>query len=68
MKIWTTVNCSIQKDWSYDLFMNFLKHQSFSCMDCQWGDRKLSDFIKKIFICVRKMNESLTGLEQHESE
>jgi len=27
--------------------------------------RKLSDFIKNILICVPKMNEGLTGLEQH---
>jgi len=31
-------------------------------------DRKLSDFIKNIFIYVPKMNESLTGLERHECE
>jgi len=30
---------------------------------CQWKDRKLSDLIKNIFICVLKMNNSLTGLE-----
>ncbi len=30
--------------------------------------RKLSDFIKNILICVLKMNEGLTGLEQHEGE
>jgi len=27
---------------------------------------QLSDLIKNIFICVPKMNESLTGLEQHQ--
>jgi len=27
-----------------------------------------SDLIEKIFICVLKMNESLTGLERHEGE
>jgi len=27
-----------------------------------------SDFIKKILICVLKMNESITGLERHEGE
>jgi len=32
---------------------------------CQWRDRKLSDLPKKIFICVPKMNESLTGLGRH---
>ncbi len=30
------------------------------------GSRKLSDLIKNILICVTKMNEGLTGLEQHE--
>jgi len=41
---------------------------SGGCVDCQWRDRKLSDFIKKVFICVPKINESLTVLEQHEGE
>jgi len=27
-----------------------------------------SDFIKNILICVPKMNEGLTGVEQHEDE
>jgi len=44
--------------------MNFLKHQIGGC-SCQWRDRNLSDFIKKIFICGLKMNKSLTGLERH---
>jgi len=35
---------------------------------CQWRDRKLSDLIKKIFICVLKMNKSIAGLEQIEGE
>ncbi len=30
--------------------------------------RKLSDFIKNILICALKMNDGLTGLEQHEGE
>ncbi len=30
--------------------------------------RELSDSIKNILICVPKMNEGLTGLEQHEGE
>ncbi len=29
---------------------------------------KLSDFIKNILICVLKMDEGLTALEQHEGE
>jgi len=32
------------------------------------GNRKLSDFIKNVFICDLKMNEGLTGLEQQEVE
>jgi len=35
---------------------------------CQWRDRNLSDSIKKILICVLKMDKCLTGLKQHESE
>ncbi len=31
-------------------------------------DQKLSDFIKNILMRVAKMNEGLTGLEQHEDE
>ncbi|CAM4735514.1 unnamed protein product [Leuciscus chuanchicus] len=34
----------------------------------QWRDRNLSDFIKKIFICVLKINKSLIGLERHEGD
>jgi len=49
-------------DQFYNLFMIFLKRQSGS-----W-DRNLSDFIKKIFICVPKMVKSLTGLGRHEGE
>ncbi len=30
--------------------------------------RKLSECIKNILICVPKMNEGLTGLEQHQGE
>jgi len=33
-----------------------------------YGGTENSDFIKKIFICVPKMNESLMGLERHEGE
>jgi len=34
----------------------------------QWRGRNLSDYIKKIFICVLNMNKNLMGLEQHEGE
>jgi len=33
IEIWT--NHSIQVDTFYKLFMNFLKHQIGSCLDCQ---------------------------------
>ncbi len=35
---------------------------------CLCRVRELLDFIKNILICVLKMNEGLTGLEQHEGE
>jgi len=41
------------------MFMDVLKHGSCVAV---W-DRKLSDFIKMIFVCVLKMNES-----SHEGE
>jgi len=47
--------------------MNFLKRHSGSCVAVN-GGTEISDSIKKIFICVPKMNKSLTGLEQHEDE
>jgi len=31
-------------------------------------DEQISNFIKKIFICVEKINKSLTGLDRHESD
>jgi len=63
---------SLQKIWTkpflfhiYGLVLRslkFLKLQSGSWVvySCQWRDRKLSDFIKKIFICVPK-NERKFG-------
>jgi len=36
-------------------------YELFDASKCQ-KDRKLSDFINKIFICGSKMNESLTDL------
>jgi len=41
--------------------MHMLNGQSGSCI-CQWRDRNLSDFIKKIFICALKMNENVLRL------
>jgi len=52
-------------DYFNDVFTTFLGLESGRC---QWRDRKLSDFIKKIFIGVLKMNKSLTGLEWHDGE
>ncbi len=37
-------------------------------MWCVWRVKKLSDLVKNILICVLKMNEGLTVLEQHEGE
>jgi len=37
-------------------------------LEAHGGVIQLSDLIKEILICVPKMNESLTGLEQHEDE
>jgi len=55
-------------DYFNDVFTTFLGLESGSCVDCLWRDRKLSDLIKDIFICVLKMNERLTGLQRHEGE
>ena len=53
-------------DYINDLFNNFFAPASFIPLEAYGGVRQLSDFIKNILICVPKMNESLTGLEQHE--
>jgi len=45
-------------DYFNDVF-TILGLESGSCVGFQWSDRKLSDFIKKIFIFVPKMNECL---------
>ncbi len=55
-------------DLFYNVFMNLLKLQSFACINFQWRDRNLSGFVKNAIICVSKLNESLMGLEQHESD
>jgi len=44
----------------------FLRHESGSCIDVNGGTESLKISLKKIFICVPKMNESFTGLERHE--
>jgi len=55
------LNRSNHVDYFYDLFIYLLKYQSFSNVGCQWMDRNLSDFIKKIL-------RDLTQLEQHKCE
>jgi len=55
-------------DYLHYVFTAFPGLESGSCVGCQWRDRKLSDFIKKIFICVPKMKESLKVLKRHEGE
>ncbi len=51
-------------DYIYNVFMNFLKHKSLGGMDFQWRDRNPSGFINISSI----VNQSLIGLESHESE
>ncbi len=53
-------------DYFTNVLAKFLGLKTF-LLRC-WRFRKLSDFIKKILICVLKMNEGLTGLERHEGE
>ncbi len=52
----------------YDVFMNFLKLESFGWMDFQWRDRNHSVFYKNISVCVSKMNQSQSSLKQQEGE
>ena len=49
-------------------FNTFSGPASYSVLEAYGGVRQLSDLIKNILICVPKMNEFLTGLEQHEGE
>ncbi len=42
-------------DYIYDVFMNFLKLESFGWMDFQWRDRNRSGFYKNILICVNQV-------------
>jgi len=41
-------------DYFYDVFTTFLWLESGSCVSCRWSERKLSDLMGKIFICVQK--------------
>ena len=51
-----------------DLFNNFSGPASYNALEAYGGGIQLSDLIKNILICVPKMNEGHTGLEQHEGE
>ncbi len=51
-----------------DVLTTFLGLGAFQLRCCLCRVRKLSDFIKNIFICVPEMSEGLTGVEQHEGE
>ncbi len=55
-------------DYFYNLLATFLSFDRVRILDVFGRVRKLSEFIKNILIYVRKMNEGLTGLEQHEGE
>ena len=55
-------------DYINDLFNDFSGPASFGHIAAYGGVTHSSDFIKNILICVPKMNEGLTGLEQHEGE
>jgi len=48
------------------VFSSFLGIASVNCLAANAGFTEPSDFMKNISICVPKMNEGLTGVEQHE--
>jgi len=50
-------------DYFNDVFTTFLGPENGIAIGCNWRDRKFSNFMKKIFICVPKMNECLMGLK-----
>ncbi len=54
-------------DYFNNVLTTFLGLEHGSYVTVYEGSRLL-DFIKNILICVPKMNEGLTGLEQHEDE
>ena len=55
-------------DYINDVFNTFSGPASYNVLEAYGGVRQLSDLIKNNLICVPKMNEGLTGLEQHEGE
>jgi len=55
-------------DYFNDIFTTFMDLESGTWVGSLWRDRKLSDLIKNILICVLKMNEDLTDVERHEGK
>ncbi len=55
-------------DYFVDRLGNFLFLDRGTSPAVYERDREHSDFIKNILICVLKMNEGLTRLEQHKGE
>lgn len=55
-------------DYFIDLLATFLDVDRVDCIAVYGMFRGLSGCIKNILICVPKINEGLTGLEQHEGE
>ena len=55
-------------DYINDVFNTFSGPASYNALEAYGGLIQLSDLIKNILICVPKMNEGLTRLEQHEGE
>ncbi len=55
-------------DYFTDLLATFLDVDRVNSIAVYGRVRQLSECIKNILICVPKMNEGLTGLEQHEGE
>ncbi len=53
-------------DFLMNSFMNFLELISFSYLDFNLGTETLSGFIKNIFLCVSKINQSFVVIEEDE--
>ncbi len=55
-------------DYFNDVLATFLSLDRVRILAVYGRNRELSDFINNIWIGVPKMNEALTGLEQHKGE
>jgi len=42
-------------NYSFNDVFYYIGLESGSCVDCQWRDRNLSDYIKKTLICLTKL-------------